>query len=350
MLATQEPSTRTVIKRLLRPVIPALAGLLVFSGTAQADLGTEGAVEAPTVTVEPAPEGTGAEKVPPVTTEPTSGTGGETTPTKTPPEAPVETPPKSEAPAPAETPPPAPEPAPTPEPKPVETHPTSGETGPPPSESPGTDKTPVRDAAEEHERPAESAALPAAAGGGTGATPQAEAVPAASGLQTPTGSEVVKLSAQTAPADEAPPPLAHGRAVIERRAEQRRCALSVLGGPAAATCAGGWMGAPGTAASTPLRLASVAVALGATPGGSSGEGHGGGAADGGRPLSPGPSPPGGAGGGVAAGGTGGAVGLSGFLTLAGLLLLAAPRALRRLRLSCRPYLTAFFVLIPERPG
>ncbi|MCW3034427.1 MAG: hypothetical protein JWM60_2772, partial [Solirubrobacterales bacterium] len=70
-----------------------------------------------------------------------------------------------------------------------------------------------------------------------------------------------------------------------------------------------------------------------------------------RPDTPSPGPaPGGAAGGVAAGGSGGAVGLSGFLTLAGLLLLAAPRALRRLRLSCRPYLTAFFVLIPERPG
>jgi len=40
----------------------------------------------------------------------------------------------------------------------------------------------------------------------------------------------------------------------------------------------------------------------------------------------------------------------GFLTLIGLLLLAAPRAMRRLRLSCEPWLTAFFVLIPERPG
>jgi hypothetical protein len=71
---------------------------------------------------------------------------------------------------------------------------------------------------------------------------------------------------------------------------------------------------------------------------------------GGRPPggpAPGPAPSG-TSGGAAAGGSG--VAFSGFVTLAGLLLLAAPRALRRLRLSFRPWLTAFFVLIPERPG
>jgi len=39
-----------------------------------------------------------------------------------------------------------------------------------------------------------------------------------------------------------------------------------------------------------------------------------------------------------------------FLTLAGLVLLAAPRAMRRLRLPREPWLQARFVLIPERPG
>ncbi|MCW3056685.1 MAG: hypothetical protein JWO21_654 [Solirubrobacterales bacterium] len=50
----------------------------------------------------------------------------------------------------------------------------------------------------------------------------------------------------------------------------------------------------------------------------------------------------------AAGGFGAAVAL--LLALAGLLLLAVPRALRRLRLSAAPWLGAAFVLIPERPG
>ena len=68
-----------------------------------------------------------------------------------------------------------------------------------------------------------------------------------------------------------------------------------------------------------------------------------------HPAIPAPAPaPSGAVGGSAAGGSG--VALSGFFTLAGLLLLAAPRALRRLRLSCQPWRAAFFVLIPERPG
>jgi hypothetical protein len=62
---------------------------------------------------------------------------------------------------------------------------------------------------------------------------------------------------------------------------------------------------------------------------------------------PGPGP-GGSVGGSAASGSGAAP--SGFFTFGGLRLLAAPCAMRRLRLSCRPWRTAFFVLIPERPG
>jgi hypothetical protein len=209
----------------------------------------------------------------------------------------------------------------------------------------------VRASAEEHERTAESALSSAPLDGGASGGAQAESMPAASAALAQTGSEVVKLGTQTDTAREAPAPLAPGRTLIEQRAEQRRCVLSVLGGPSAADCAGGWMSAPGLIASAPLGLASVAVALGATAVGPSDQGDGGPATDGGRPITPSPGPaPGGAGGGVAAGASGGAVGLSGFLTLAGLLLLAAPRALRRLRLSRRPHLTAFFVLIPERPG
>jgi hypothetical protein len=67
------------------------------------------------------------------------------------------------------------------------------------------------------------------------------------------------------------------------------------------------------------------------------------------PTSPTPGPaPAGAAGGAAVGGSG--IAPTAFLTLAGLLLLAAPHALRRLRLSSRPWRTSFFVLIPERPG
>jgi hypothetical protein len=70
---------------------------------------------------------------------------------------------------------------------------------------------------------------------------------------------------------------------------------------------------------------------------------------GGRSVLPPPGPaPGGSFGGSAAAGSG--IALSGFFTPAGVLHFAVPCAMRRLRLSCRPWRTAFFVLIPERPG
>jgi hypothetical protein len=172
-----------------------------------------------------------------------------------------------------------------------------------------------------------------------------------SGPVPPTGSEIVQLGegqeALTGSPEEA---LTSSRAASERQAVARRCELSALGGPEAGGCAGGWLGAANGLAQAPVALVSDAAALTPASIGSSGDDGPGGVAGGGHPLVPSPGPaPGGASGGVAAGGSG-SVGLSGFLTLAGLLLLAAPRAMRRLRLSCRPWLTAFFVLIPERPG
>ena len=53
--------------------------------------------------------------------------------------------------------------------------------------------------------------------------------------------------------------------------------------------------------------------------------------------------------GAAPGGSGVAP-LAGVPAFAGQLLRGAPLAMRRLRLSFQPWLTAFFVLIPERPG
>lgn len=72
-------------------------------------------------------------------------------------------------------------------------------------------------------------------------------------------------------------------------------------------------------------------------------------AGGGRSVMPPPGPaPGGSFGGSAGAGSG--VALSGSFTLMGLFIFAAPCSMHRLRLSCRPWRTAFFVLIPERPG
>jgi hypothetical protein len=96
----------------------------------------------------------------------------------------------------------------------------------------------------------------------------------------------------------------------------------------------------------------AAAAAGAPPGSSHGRqvGGDGRSVDSTPPVSPAPGgpPSGAASGGAAVGGSG--LALSGFFTLACLLLLGAPRAMRRLRLACEPWLTACFVLIPERPG
>jgi len=145
-----------------------------------------------------------------------------------------------------------------------------------------------------------------------------------------------------------------------RAAVKRSCALSALGGPVNTGCPSGPLGPQGMLVSSTLRLAvraaplsSLAVAAAAAVAAATtvpaNDGHDG-SVGGGHPSTPGPGPaPGGASGSApAAGGSG--LAHSGFLTLAGLLLLAAPRAMRRLRLSSRPWLTACFVLIPERPG
>jgi hypothetical protein len=127
------------------------------------------------------------------------------------------------------------------------------------------------------------------------------------------------------------------------------CELSALGGCTTNNCTDGWLGTQPVLSVSPMGFAAAAASLGAaTPGAPAGGGHGG-SAVGSSPVSPAPGPaPSGASGGSAAGAS--ALSLPGFLTLAGLLHLAAPRAMHRLRLSCQPWLTACFVLIPERPG
>jgi len=134
-----------------------------------------------------------------------------------------------------------------------------------------------------------------------------------------------------------------------QRAGDLTCELSGLAGPATDNCTASWLGGQSflSLSASPADLATVAAARAGAPadGGNGGSGSGGG----GRSVVPPPAPtPSGAFGGAAMGGSG--IAVSGFFTLAGLLLLAAPLAMRRLRLSCQPWLTAFFVLIPERPG
>jgi hypothetical protein len=133
-----------------------------------------------------------------------------------------------------------------------------------------------------------------------------------------------------------------------------RCELSALGGKMTDNCTAGWLGTPREVSSAPTSAAVTAVsslAAAATANSPSGGGHDG-SGLGGPPLTsaPGSAPGGSSGAATGAGGGGGSgAGVSIFLTLAGLLLLGAPRALRRLGLAFEPWLAGCFVLIPERP-
>jgi hypothetical protein len=135
-----------------------------------------------------------------------------------------------------------------------------------------------------------------------------------------------------------------------REAGELTCELSALAGHVSGSCTADLLRtqAQGFVSEAPGGLAAAAASLAVAVGGTGGGGHGGGSAVENPPVSPGPGPAPSGASGAAAGGSG--LALSGFLTLAGLLLLGAPRAMRRLRLSCEPWLTACFVLIPERPG
>jgi hypothetical protein len=125
------------------------------------------------------------------------------------------------------------------------------------------------------------------------------------------------------------------------------CALSRLPGQLAELCGAGQPPRMSSPSRPPLGSGAAAGPARATRMAGGAPGRSGGARAG--PVAQGlhPSPAPGAASGSAAG-SGFAVSV--FLTLAGLLLLAAPCALRRLALSCEPWLQARFVLIPERPG
>jgi hypothetical protein len=132
-----------------------------------------------------------------------------------------------------------------------------------------------------------------------------------------------------------------------QRAGELSCELSSLSGDMSGSCSTEWLAPQVLLSGSPAGYAAAVAAL-APSAGPPGDGGHGGAAVGSPPVSPGPGPAPAGASGSSAGATG--LALSGFLTLAGLLLLGAPRAMRRLRLSCQPWLTACFVLIPERPG
>jgi outer membrane biosynthesis protein TonB len=371
MLGTAEnASTRIVFNRtLVTAAVLAMLAVLVFAiplaSTAQAE---EGAGEAPaTTTTAPTPEAS-AESPSPGAGQPEPAAGDPLPPI---PPAVEPIPPAVEPIPPAVEPiPPVVEPAPPSEPVVESAPPPPAPTptpAPPASEPPVTEpivtvtEAPVEKVlepvhAKSEEKSTEGAGIPGAPGtqGGSGAsTPQAGDASGSSVAGAPTGSVVINLAGTALDSGEQgarehgaqPRPASSALVAVARSG----CQLRTLERSQAVGCAIGWLGAPAALIGGPIGYPSVVGALGgAGSGGPDGAGTGG-STGGERPAPPTPGPaPGGASGGAAAGASG--VGLSGFLTLAGLLLLAAPRAMRRLRLSCQPWLTAFFVLIPERPG
>jgi hypothetical protein len=369
---TQNPSTRILVKSLLCASLAvfALLGALVLPGAARAAEPVAGQTPEATPPAEPvAPQASeptppaepvappAPEPIPPAVPAPEPTPPAVPAPEPTPPAAPAPEPTPPAAPAPEPTPPAAPAPGPTP---PTEPTPPTGPTTGPTKEDPllvepitertkeATPTGPTTGQAAES-LPASPAAAPqSAAPPNDPADPViAEVSSALIGSTTtdPTASNTGGLwavSTASAASIEAPPQFTVGQ-----RAAGLGCELSGLAGPVAYGCTVVWLGGRSFLSRSTVDIATQAAARVAVPAGDADSGYG--SSGGSRSTSPPPGPaPGGAFGGSATGGSGMAI--SGFFSLAGLLRRAAPRAMRRLRLSCQPWLTAFFVLIPERPG
>lgn len=349
----KDPSKRAVSKGLLclRLVLLGLLAALVLASSAAADSGET--VEAPAVTEEqaaPPPEETQALAEP-------APEGGETV---TPPveETVVEVPP-----------------APVEETIQVTLPPPAEETLPPPVEEvtqviPGVEEAveqPIKQVTEAVQQQVGGATGSEEANKGT-TTPSSPAVVLAPNTEalpgevagtaagsTSTNSMIPPAVEAAGPSDPGEPPATAGARGATSHDGGLDCPLSGLGAALSQSCASGWLGASSLAPSVTAVIdgtsSSIVGAVVAASAATGNDGDSGSPAIGNRPVAPAPggSAPSGGAGGVGVGSAGG-LGLSAFLTIAGRLLLAAPHAMRRLRLSCLPWRTAFFVLIPERPG
>jgi hypothetical protein len=175
--------------------------------------------------------------------------------------------------------------------------------------------------------------------------------PTASGAGLPVIATIAGTELEGPPPGGGPSAPAHADMTPVERAGGFSCELSQLSGRLTDNCTVGWLGASRfAAAAVPGGLVTAASSLvAATISGTPSEGGHGGIAISSPPVGPAPSSPSPGGAAGAATGGSGVAPLSTFLTLAGLLLLGAPRVLRRLRLSCEPWLAGCFVLVPERP-
>jgi hypothetical protein len=220
---------------------------------------------------------------------------------------------------------------------------------------PAPEKAPAAEKAPENPLPisvpekGQEGVLAVASSGPSGGSPSAVSVVGA--VQETPGGPLGPGAVPEVPTTANAGPPSVGAGVVTSTAERVRqfdCALSALG-QGTSDCGAGTLSSQRFVSARAMGTESSDAYVAAAGGSASGGGRGG-SGVGSPPVSPAPSPPSAPSGasGSAAGSSG--LGLSGFLTLAGLLLLGAPRAMRRLRLSCQPWLTACFVLIPERPG
>jgi hypothetical protein len=193
----------------------------------------------------------------------------------------------------------------------------------------------------------EGSQLPTGASGPTHKDAAAEVAPAV--LLAVTPSVVPGASPEISTVQDQLPLTLRRRTISARCAGQASCELAAIGASIAASYACGWSGISALSPVSTI-FASIDASQAAITAGPHSGSQGGGSASENLPSSPIPgSGSGGEGGGSAgAGGTGSASSASSAPV--GVLLKAAPRALRRLRLARPSWRTSFFVLIPERPG
>lgn len=363
------------------PLTPWLAILVMFAvllpaATAQASEPSAPPDAAETPIQEAAPESgalaeetpPAAEAAPPAEAPPAEGSSAAEAASPVAEEAPSsaeEAPSAAEAPPAEAAPPPAEETSPPAQeaPPPTQELPPVAEAAPPAEEAPPVAEAPpvieealgqtvgssvgeaVSKTASEDLAPEEAGAGPQASAvpspEGTGGEAAPEVSPALAPMPTSGYLSAISMSSTQSPLG------GPDRQTSARRLGLLSCSLAALVGPIAANCAGGWLdiATARSASSNPFaapRLSLTAIAADASTrhvDGSAVENH---------PTRPTPgSGSGGVGGGSAGCGSGSAA--SACFTLAGLLLQAAPSAMRRLRLSQPSWRTSFFVLIPERP-
>ncbi|MFZ1153977.1 MAG: hypothetical protein WAN93_03635 [Solirubrobacteraceae bacterium] len=148
----------------------------------------------------------------------------------------------------------------------------------------------------------------------------------------------------TSPVQDLSPLTLWPQTISVRSAGQMSCVRASI----TAGYAGGWLDISVASSISNIRFATVDASPTAITAGAPAGSLGSGSAVENHPFAPG-SGSGGAGGGSAAGGGSGSAS-SASSTLVDVLLQAAPRAIRRLRLAQPSWRTSFFVLIPERPG